>query len=325
MIRSIPNELVTARLTDPEHALSLADLTVEIRDNDVLVLAVPNSAISFDEAFEAVFEAPDEDVGQRMSVVWLSEDVEVARETLLVTDVVEDPGYVVGVPAELYLENAPSGLSLTAQLLDNGELVQAIDEDAIVFDEAYVATWIPELAGRYTVVWFDGATEVGSEVIDVGTGAIVQPWTPETIEVAARMFARVMGETGPVHDFEIDGRPSRAQAQEAVAEAVSLLAPQVGFDLDVEFHATARTLAILLSAMLLEPSYWPEDIDTPRSAWEQWEKLYETGLAALLVAIGEAGSGDEVGPGDDHAHVAYGFPPVPAYARRDDCGAFPVW
>lgn len=330
MLRIQPGSRVTVQLLDPEHALTLEDITGEVRDNDVLVLTVPNDAVSFDEAFEAVFYDPDSDVERRMSFLWLNDGDEIARETLVVTNDLVDPEYRVGVLAESVLENAPDGLSLTAQLQDNGEPVQTIPTEAITFNESYAAAWTPEAAGRYTFAWFDGATEIGSEVIEVfaADAVTVSLWDPPSIDdLAALMFARVTGEFGPLQTFTASSRPTATQARTQIAMAVDLIAPQVGFLLDTRFHRAARSIVVLTAAILTEPGYFPEDLGDYRSAVEEWRKERDTALAALKVAIGEAGSGEDIGPGDDgdSQHVVYGFPPVPAYARRDAYGDLPTW
>lgn len=328
MIRVQPGSRVTVQLLDPEHALSLEDISGEVRDNNVLVLTVPNDAVSYDEAFEAVFYDPDSDVGQRMSFVWLNDGEPIARETLVVTNDIADPEYRVGVLAKSDL-NAPDGLSLTAQLLDNGEPVQSIPTEAIVFDESWEASWTPEVAGRYTFAWFDGATEIGSEVIEVvaADAVTVIAWDPPSIDdLARRMFARVTGEFGGIPTFTTASRPTAEQARGQITDAVDLIAPQVGFLLDTRFHRAVRVIVVLQAAILTEPGYWPEDLGDYRSAVEEWRKERDTALAALKIAIGEAGSGEDIGPDDDGpGHVVYAFPTVPAYARRDAYGDLPVW
>lgn len=137
------------------------------------------------------------------------------------------------------------------------------------------------------------------------------PWQPTTDEIAAFMFSRVKGEYGDLAQFTGDTRPTIDQVRTAIADAVSLVQTRVGFTLDTRFNASAKTHAKLMTALLLEPSFWPEQQAGDKSAWEQWQKLYDTGMKALVLAITEAGSGDDPGPADDAPGPIYGFPPVP--------------
>jgi hypothetical protein len=109
-----------------------------------------------------------------------------------------------------------------------------------------------------------------------------------------------------------------------------MVAPRVGFTLDERFHASARTLTVLYTALLLEPGFWPEQTGPAADAWERWEKLYDAGIDALVKAIAADG-GDEAedpGPGDDggRPRAVGGFPQAPAYGSRDALtGAYPAW
>lgn len=147
-----------------------------------------------------------------------------------------------------------------------------------------------------------------------------QQWAPTTTDVASLMFARVAGEFGGMEDFTATSRPTKEQVAIKIGQAVSMVAVRVGFSLDVQFHEAARFLTVLYVALFTEAGFWPEDLKDYRSAQEVWQKLYDDGMETLLSAIAEAGAGGEVGPADDRGHVAYFFPGVPRYARRDVYG-----
>lgn len=147
-----------------------------------------------------------------------------------------------------------------------------------------------------------------------------QQWAPTTADVASLMFARVAGEFGGMEDFTTTSRPTKEQVAIKIGQAVSMVAVRVGFALDAQFHEAARFLAVLYTATLLEPGFWPDDVKDYRSAWEEWKQLYDDGLAALLKGIEQVAAGEDVGPGGAQEHVTYYFPRVPYYARRNAYG-----
>jgi hypothetical protein len=73
------------------------------------------------------------------------------------------------------LEGAPSGLTLTARIMNGGVLVQSIANPAITYDDGYTASFTaPATTGRMTLEWLDGVTVVGAETLVVqASGGIV--------------------------------------------------------------------------------------------------------------------------------------------------------
>jgi hypothetical protein len=79
------------------------------------------------------------------------------------------------------------------------------------------------------------------------------------------------------------------------------------------------SLLALRTAMLVELSYFPEQVATGRSAYAQYEKMYDKRLASFVTAIEQAGTGDEPGAVDDAVMPVFSFPPAPC-----DPGEIPV-
>lgn len=70
--------------------------------------------------------------------------------------------------ASALLEGAPSGLTLTARIMNDGVLVQSIPNGSITYDDGYTATFTaPVTTGQMTLEWLDGATVVGAETLIV--------------------------------------------------------------------------------------------------------------------------------------------------------------
>lgn len=140
-------------------------------------------------------------------------------------------------------------------------------------------------------------------------------WAPTPDDVATLMFSRVKGEYDVLAEFTTDTRPTYNQVQGAIVDAVALVQTRIGFTLDERFNPSAKIHAKLMTALLLEPSFWSDEARPDKSAWEQWQKLYDDGIKGLIEAIRETGAGGDPGPADDAPMPVYSFPCAPT-----DCG-----
>ncbi|MCA1571705.1 MAG: hypothetical protein LC798_15605 [Chloroflexi bacterium] len=168
--------------------------------------------------------------------------------------------------------------------------------------------------------------------LGLNTGGFPTNWpAPSVDDVASLMFARVTGEFGSAQTFSATTRPSTTQVGIKIRQAMSMVAPRVGFELDERLHESARFLVVLYTATLLEPGYWPEQLQGDMSAWDEWRALYTEGMTALLHAIEEIGEGGEAGPADDSVPAVWGFGAivcaVPGAERpvADPCSRRHVW
>lgn len=130
-------------------------------------------------------------------------------------------------------------------------------------------------------------------------------YTPTVEEVAALLRARTKDNLGQeVGTFNESTRPTGAEVESMIANAVTDLASALGADLpdaadedqagDVDAYRNyAKRLAILSTAMDIELSYFPEQVESGRSAYEAYERRYNTGLERLTEAVGEAHGGRE--------------------------------
>jgi hypothetical protein len=179
--------------------------------------------------------------------------------------------------------------------------------------ESYTAERIVGFAADNLIVrWADDGETLGEDTLTVTALEDIVPGTewaaPVVDELASLMFARVTGEFGQAQTFTDESRPTAGQATTKLAQAYGMVAPRVGFILDERFHDSARFLTVLYAALLLEPGYWPEDMQGDASAWDSWKTLYDEGMAALLEAIADGAGGEDTGPDDDvraHSPVWY--------------------
>lgn len=241
-----------------------------------------------------------------------------------------------GQPYEAILEGADTGLVGTLALTvddETGTAVTARSTADIVeltggLDPGhgiYIANRVaPTLAdgideASYTVVWDEGDPE--DEEHTYGDTLVV--WAspefaarPAPNEVASLLRARTTVRGGRTFgEWSDETNPSETQVAQLIEVASTDVAVAVGTDLAPVYATAARRLMLYRAAMLVELSYYPEQVNADRSAYAQYKELYDEGIARLIEAVAEGGSG---GDGDSVATAGYlptgMFPPSSAYA-----------
>jgi hypothetical protein len=107
-----------------------------------------------------------------------------------------------------------------------------------------------------------------------------------------------------VGTFTANTRPTDAQVTELIAQSVSDVSSAVGPDIDAALWGDASYVAALGAALQVELSYFPEQIGTGRSPYEQLKELYDERLKRLEAAVEAAGGvTPSAGP-----LPSYGFP-----------------
>jgi len=163
---------------------------------------------------------------------------------------------------------------------------------------------------------------------------VTWPATPE--DVAALLRARTQDNTDvEVGSWTTDTRPTLEEVERLLAMAQSLVLGETGPLTDdtlpcpsaEDVKVQAATCVALLAAMLVELSYFPEQVQSTRSAYEQYRDLFwgpdmKSGLiAALREAVAECqGGGVEPGGGGEDATV-----PPASWAFPKDEGGLVGW
>lgn len=125
----------------------------------------------------------------------------------------------------------------------------------------------------------------------------VSDYTPEVPAVAAFLRARTKTEGGEeagtfnpaAYWTDNSGRgtrPTAEQATEQIANAIGDISGIVGEDIDERFHEPAKRVVALRAALLIELSYFPEQVATGRSPYAQLKELYDEAWGNLKSALG---------------------------------------
>lgn len=136
-------------------------------------------------------------------------------------------------------------------------------------------------------------------------------WPTSVAAVGSILRARTRDTQGnELGTFTADTRPTADQVLSLLNTAVGDLAAAVGADLPAAVWPQAAVVASYKAAMLVELSYFPEQVATGRSPYEQLRELYLEAMNSLKAAVVEEG-GDVPGDGvDDSAPPSYAFPVV---------------
>lgn len=136
-------------------------------------------------------------------------------------------------------------------------------------------------------------------------------WPTSVAAVGSVLRARTRDTQGnEVGTFTADTRPTADQVLLLINTAEGDLAASVGADLPDALWAQAAVVASYKAAMLVELSYFPEQVATGRSPYEQLRELYLEALKSLTAAVDAAGGST---PGDSSLvpeEPVYAFPLV---------------
>ncbi len=143
-------------------------------------------------------------------------------------------------------------------------------------------------------------------------------WSPTVAAVGALLRARTKTTDGvEAGTFTADTRPTAAQVQELIEIAAGDVSAAVeeylvissdGNTIIEEYaYSAASGSTVVKAAMLVELSYFPEQVATGRSPYDQLMELYNQRLSHLRRLVGSDG-GDGSGVGGRVESPVYYFP-----------------
>jgi hypothetical protein len=134
-------------------------------------------------------------------------------------------------------------------------------------------------------------------------------WAPSAADVGAVLRARTKDTNGnELGTFNDDTRPTEDQVGELIDTAVSDIESEIGTVPD-QLQDAARRVAAIGTALLVELSFFPEQITNNRSPYDQLKELYDTRFSRLKTQIDDVNSGGEVGTADELL-PEYSFPEI---------------
>jgi hypothetical protein len=195
-----------------------------------------------------------------------------------------------GATFESFLQGAPTGLvgTLTWRLIDPSDGSIEIAASTSGITEPATGTYrreavAPTTRDTYLIVWKNGATEV-TEELDVGYSS---DYRPTVADVGALIRARTKDVTGnEPGTFNANTRPTGEQVEMEIDNALDEVAGHLGEGpmADSVKRRAQRTTA-LYAAMLVELSYFPEQIADDQSPYDRLKELYDQAIAGLAASV----------------------------------------
>lgn len=157
------------------------------------------------------------------------------------------------------------------------------------------------------------------------------PRLPEVDEVAALLRARTQDDhDDEIGTFDDTTRPTGTEVELLIRQAATVVYGRVGsVDADVLICPTAQDIidgskyhVAMLAAMLVELSYFPEQVRSDRSAFQYYMQLWDDSIGALVEAAREC-RGGEVTPDEEGAGAGAQAGPYWDFPR--DAGGLVGW
>lgn len=110
-------------------------------------------------------------------------------------------------------------------------------------------------------------------------------YTPSVADVGSILRARTKDTSGnEAGTFTADTRPTGLQVEGLIGQATAIVAAGLPDDLPDALASTARWLIAVRAAMLVELTYFPEQVNTDSSIYAELKELFGEGTATLAAA-----------------------------------------
>jgi len=133
-------------------------------------------------------------------------------------------------------------------------------------------------------------------------------WLPVTADVGAILRARTVDANGnELGDFTSATRPTATEVTNLILQASRDVEAQLGtLPSSTQVQDMGKHLIALKTAMLVEISYFPEQVGTGRSPYEQLRQMFEDELKRALMF--ESSDGENAGADEGGGLTVHSFP-----------------
>lgn len=133
-------------------------------------------------------------------------------------------------------------------------------------------------------------------------------WKPDVDMVASFLRARTRDDEGvEVGTFNSDTRPTDEQVTSIIDTAAADMAGCSGDWIPDSLDPKSQGVIALRAAMIVELSYWPEQISTDQSPYAQLKELYDEGRVELCALTASYRPPDSPGATDEEGPPLFSF------------------
>jgi DNA-binding GntR family transcriptional regulator len=137
----------------------------------------------------------------------------------------------------------------------------------------------------------------------------VVPYAPTVTEVADYLRARTKDKLGnELGTFTDETRPTAVAVESMIGKAASDVAAMLDYDIPKEMYTMTRDLIALGTALRIEISYFPEEVATDHTAWDELYQLYNAQLERIMTALAREQAEEATGDESAGAGVLFAFP-----------------
>lgn len=165
--------------------------------------------------------------------------------------------------------------------------------------------------GWYYIQYEDANGDLSSDSPPIfNSPAANYAYLPSLAEVGARLRNRTRDDGGNlVGTFNANTEPTGPQANHLIQIAATDVADVIGVSLDESLYQTARSAVSLRAAMLIELTYFDDQVQTGRSPYQQLKEMFDDKMKTLTKAVEQVSRGELPGAVDDGAlALGDGFP-----------------
>lgn len=140
--------------------------------------------------------------------------------------------------------------------------------------------------GWYRVSFRDAAAHIAYSIPIHNVSPNAAPWTPSLSDIGLLILSRTRDKYGNLAGtFTAETEPTEEQAVRIAQKAAVDMADAMGDDIPEKLWDDAAEVVAKKAAMIIELSYYSDQVNTDRSIYPQLEKEYELQLANLQRAI----------------------------------------
>lgn len=160
----------------------------------------------------------------------------------------------------------------------------------------------PASEGQYLIVWDTGGAspQYASDELVVTYDAPGPPSTElecSVSDVGALLRARTKDDNGnEVGTFNADTRPTATEVEQIITQAAFMVSAVANADVPSRLYDFGQHVVALRSAMMVELTYWPEQVQRENSPYEHIREMFTDALEAFKVALGDSGGVRGYGP-----------------------------
>lgn len=160
----------------------------------------------------------------------------------------------------------------------------------------------PGTEGQYQVVWDTGGAspQWATDEITV-TGSTPEPFPSDLLcdveDVASLLRARTKDDSGnELGDFTADTRPTDTEVEVLIEQAAEMVLAVANGDVPTRLYSFGRHVVALRTAMMVELTYWPEQVQRENSPYQHIRGMFEDALEVWNKSLDDSGGVRGRGP-----------------------------